>query len=45
MYCKTLAAIRWDTGKARDMFSGMGRFKGVLKGKGRINSVIIAVVK
>ncbi len=28
LYCKTLLLLlRWDTGKVRDGFGGMGRFK------------------
>ncbi len=34
LYCKTLLLLlRWDTGKVRDMFGGMGRFKGGLRCK------------
>ncbi len=40
LYCKT----RWDTGKVRDRFGGMGRFKGGLRYKGWVNSVIINVI-
>ncbi len=33
LYCKTLLLLlRWDTGKVRDRFGGMGRFKGKFKG-------------
>ncbi len=43
--CKTLLLLlRWDTGKVRDMFGGMGRFKGGLRCKGWVNSVIINVI-
>ncbi len=45
-YCieKTLLLLlRWDTGKVRDGFGGMGRFKGGLRCKGWANSVIINV--
>ncbi len=39
LYCKTLLLLlRWDTGKVRDRFGGMGRFKGW------VNSVIINVI-
>ncbi len=31
----------WDTGKVKDRFGGMGRFKCGLKCKGWINSVIV----
>ncbi len=45
LYCKTLLLLlRWDTGKVRDRFSGMGRFKGGLMCKGWVNSVIIYVI-
>ncbi len=31
LYCKILLLLlRWDMGKVRDMFGGMGRFKGWL---------------
>ncbi len=41
-YCKTLLLLlRWDTGNVRDRFGGMGRFKGGLRCKGWVNSVII----
>ncbi len=36
-----LLLLRWDTGKVRDRFGGMGRFKGGLRCKGWVNSVII----
>ncbi len=40
--CKTLLLLlRWDTGKGRDRFGGMGRFKDRLRCKGWVNSVII----
>ncbi len=45
LYCKTLLLLlRWDTGKVRDWLSGMGRFKGGLRCKGWVNSVIINVI-
>ncbi len=45
LYCKTLLLLlRWDTGKIRDMFGGMGRFKGGLRCKGWVSSVIINVI-
>ncbi len=41
---KTLLLIlRWDTGKVRDRFGGMGRFKGGLRCKGWLNSVITEI--
>ncbi len=40
----TIAAIEVDTGKVRDRFGGMGRFKGGLMCKGWVNSVIINVI-
>ncbi len=43
-YCifKTLLLLpRWDTGEVRDVFGGIGRFKGRLRCKGWVNSVII----
>jgi len=43
LYCKKLL-LRWDIGKVRDRFGGMGRFKGGLRCKGRVNSVIIDVI-
>ncbi len=34
LYCKTLLLLlRWDMGKVRDRFGGMGRFKGGLRCK------------
>ncbi len=43
--CKTLLLLlRWDTGKGRDRFGGMGRFKDRLRCKGWVNSVIINVI-
>ncbi len=40
LYCKILLLLlRWDMGKVRDMFGGMGRFKGWLMCKGWVNSV------
>ncbi len=45
LYCKTfLLLVRWDTGKVRDRFGGMGRFKGGLRCKGWVNRVIINVI-
>ncbi len=45
LYCKTLLRLlRCDTGKVRDRFGGMGRFKGGLRCKRRVNSVIINVI-
>ncbi len=45
LYCKTLLLLlRCDTGWVRDRFGGMGRFKGGLRYKGWVNSVIINVV-
>ncbi len=45
LYCKTfLLLLRCDTGKVRDRFGGMGRFKGGLKCKGWINNVAINVI-
>ncbi len=45
LYCKTLLLLlRCDTGKVRDRFGGMGRFKGGLRCKGWVNSVIINVI-
>jgi len=40
---KNTSAIELDTGKVSDRFCGMGRFHGVLRGNGRLNSVITAV--
>ncbi len=37
--------LRWNTGKVRDRFCGMGRFKCELRCKGWVNSVIINVIK
>ncbi len=39
-----LLLLRWDMGKVRDRFGGMGRFKGGLRCKGWVNSVIINVI-
>ncbi len=39
-----LLLLRRDMGKVRDMFGGMGRFKGGLRCKGWVNSVIINVI-
>ncbi len=45
LYCKThLLLLRWDMGKVRNRFGGMGRFKGGLRCKGWVNSVIINVI-
>ncbi len=45
LYCKTvILLLRWDTGKVRDRFGGMGRFKCGLRCKGWVNSVIINVI-
>ncbi len=34
LYCNTLLLLlRWDMGKVRDRFGGMGRFKGGLRCK------------
>ncbi len=44
LYCKTLLLLRWETGKVRDRFGGMGMFKGGLRCKGWVNSVIINVI-
>ncbi len=42
LYFKTLLLLlRWDTGEVRDVFGGIGRFKGRLRCKGWVNSVII----
>ncbi len=44
LYCKTLLLLlRWDMGQVRARFGGMGRFKGGLRCKGWVNSVIINV--
>ncbi len=40
----TFAAIEVDTGKVRDRFGDMGRFKGRLRCKGWVNSVIMNVI-
>ncbi len=39
-----LLLLRWDMGKVRDRFGGMGRFKGGLRCKEWVNSVIINVI-
>ncbi len=36
--------LRWDTGKVRDRFGGVGRFKGGLRCKGSVKSVITTVI-
>ncbi len=44
-YCKTLLLLlRRDTGKVRERFGGVGRFKHELRYKGCVNSVIIDVI-
>jgi len=45
LYCKTLLLLlRWDTGKVRCRFGGMFKVKGWLKGKAKVNRVIIDVI-
>ncbi len=45
LYYKTLLLLlRWASDKVRDRFGGMGRFKGALRCKGWVNSVIINVI-
>ncbi len=45
LYCKTLLLLlRWDMDKVRDRFGGMGWFKGGLRCKGWVNSLIINVI-
>ncbi len=45
LYCKIpLLLLRWETGKVRDRFGGMGRFKDGLSCKGWVNSVTINVI-
>ncbi len=45
LYCKTLLLLlRWASDKVRDRFGGMGRFKGAIRCKGWVNSVIINVI-
>ncbi len=45
LHCKTLLLLlRWDTGKVRHRFGGMGGFKGGLRCKEWVNSVIINVI-
>ncbi len=40
--CETLLLLlRWDTGKVRDRFDGMGRFKGCLSCKEWVNMGVI----
>ncbi len=46
LYSKTPFLLsRWDTGKVRDMFGGLCRFKGGLSCKEWVNSVIIIVIR
>jgi len=43
--CETLLLLlRWDTGRFRDRFGGMVRFKSGLRGKRRVNSEIMDVI-
>lgn len=42
--CSFCIVKHYNTGKVRDRFGGMDRFKGGLGGKGRVNSIIIAVI-
>ncbi len=45
LFCRSLLLLlRWDTGKVRDRFGGMGRFNGWLRCKGWVNIVIINVI-
>ncbi len=45
LYCKTILLLwRWDACKVRGRFGGMGRFKGGLRCKRCVNSVIINVI-
>ncbi len=45
LYCKTLLLLlMWDMCQVRDRFGGMGRFKGGLRCKGWVNSVIINII-
>ncbi len=45
LYCKTLLLLlRWDTGRVRDRFDGMGRLKSGFRCKEWVNSVIINVI-
>ncbi len=45
LYCKTLLLLlRWDTGKVRDSFGGMGRFKGRLRCKRWVNRIILKLI-
>ena len=45
LYCKTLLLLlRWDRGKVRERVGGMGKFKGGLRCKVWVNSVIINVI-
>ncbi len=45
-YCiiKHLLLLRWDRGKARGRFGGMGKFRGGLMCNRWINSAIIKVI-
>ncbi len=44
LYCKTLLLLlMWDT--VRDGFGGLGRFKGRLRCKGWVNSVINVITE
>ncbi len=45
LYCKALLLLlRWDRGKVWDRFGGMGMFKGGLRCKGWVISVIVNVI-
>ncbi len=45
LYCKThLMLLRWDRGKVKGRFGGLGQFKGGLRCKGWVNSEIINVI-
>ncbi len=45
LYCNTLLLLlNWDMGKVRDRVGSMGRFKGGLRCKGWVNSVIINII-
>ncbi len=46
LYCKTLLLLlRWDTGKVKDWFGGMGWFKGGLKCKDGSMVIINVITK